>query len=466
MRRIELLLLVFVPIWAYINVFLLPYAVWSFALTQNYFRENNLILFRDIIFHHTELSLFLLFLSSKLFGNSAQMLQISSFILLLFLVLGIYITTKQISHSLAKIAIFLFLITFPPLFNNFQLEEMTAAVFALYGVYFFLKYQSTKRMLKIFLAGIFFALAIMGKQAAVGAVFAVIATLVWSAIGEKSFVKVKKSIFVCLLGLTVGILPFLLYYLSKNALDDFVYWNFIFNLTVYPKFDVPNALSEMLPMAAFLFLSLPASIWLVIKKQKMELKDGLIFFILLGIFLLPALLPSFWLYKLLLPYPALLILWVIILSSKKDRLVKFLIGAGLLLFIFPVKLFYIDYLPSNIFKKDYILEYGENDLRVVEWLKKNTSRDDKIMNLGNHYVTTLANRQPANKYVYIFPWLVYPYEQSTREILLHPPQVVIIDEQVLSDWPVLQKEWGFVQFVQNSYRKKASFGTYEIYTKD
>ncbi|MEX2007722.1 MAG: hypothetical protein WD992_03035, partial [Candidatus Levyibacteriota bacterium] len=156
--------------------------------------------------------------------------------------------------------------------------------------------------------------------------------------------------------------------------------------------------------------------------------------------------------------------WAIVLTHLNKNLVKAFVIAGLILLIPHAKTFYVDYLPNYIFNRDFIIDYGEDELNVVAWLRENTKEKSPIMNLGHHYITTLAERLPANKYVYLFPWLVSPFEKSTNEILDNPPSVVIVDWKTFDDFPVLNN-WQFIVYVKNNYKTVARYGTYEILTK-
>ncbi len=182
------------------------------------------------------------------------------------------------------------------------------------------------------------------------------------------------------------------------------------------------------------------------------------------LFLSPSILPSFLAYKIPIFYSYPIILWAIVfgLTKKWDLIIA--ISIGIIAFFPAAQSFYVDFVPANIFQKELILDYGNDELSVAIWLKKNTAYQEKIMNLGNSYIDVLAERLPQNRYVYIFPWLVLPYENSTKEILSNPPKVVIIDNNVLEGWPILKEKWRFIYEVKKNYRLNATYGTYEIYT--
>lgn len=464
MKKSKIGLLLFSPIWIYINTFQLPYAVWTFPLTQNWFTDNGLVIFKDIIYHHTPLPLFFLYAMSKIFGNGAIMLQVSSLLLSVVLGIGVYLVGRQISKNTGIVSLVIFLFTFPPMFNNFHIEEIIATIFTLYAVYFSVIFFKTKLPRFLFFTGICVGLGFMAKQIMAGVVPAIGVSLLLNMKNDFNIPLMRKGIVFFLIGISLAITPILFYFFINNALVDFFYWNVTFNLTVYPSQSAPIALGEGLKMSGWLFMSVIGGI-VLLRREKLNASIRFICILLIlgTIFLSPSLLPSFHSYKILLFYPYPVILWSVLLASRRNLVNTLILLIGFALFFPVAKTFYLDYVPQNIFHNDYILEYGDDELKVVAWIKNNTVKNERIMNLGHHYITTLAERLPKNRYVYIFPWLVMPYEASTKEILSDPPRIVIIDKQVLEDWPVL-KEWEYVRFVIANYRKEASYGTYEIYT--
>lgn len=463
MKKIIKGLLFFVPIWAYGGTFLIPYAVWTFPLTQNWFTDNGLILFRDIIYHHTDLPLISLYFTSKIFGNTPEMLRIVSYLLTMLFAYGIYFSTKQISQKVATIALGLLFLSFFPLFNNFRIEEMFASLFIVYSTYFFLKFLNSKSLNWVFLFGIFVALSAMSKQIMVSIILAFIIIIVYYREKKDDFLHLLKIVGVLTLGFILGIVPFVVYYGWHNVLSDYFYWNVIFNITVYPKLTTPYAFGEGITMGAWLMIALiPGILLFHYGKLKKENNPELLYCILAAILTAYSLLPSFLSYKLLPFYPFSLMIWAMVIAYGKGKIIKIFLIIGFVAFLIPAKMFYADYVSQNMFSGGFIYDYDENALGVVGWLKKNTAKNERIMNFGDHYFTTLAQRLPKNRYVYLFPWLVYPFDASTKEILANPPRVVIIDARTLEDFPILNN-WPFIQYVKSKYTQAARYNTHIIY---
>lgn len=465
MPKISIVLILGFFVWAYFGIYQLPYYVWTFVLSQNWLMSNGLILFRDIIYHHTQLPLFTLFGMSKILGNTPDMMRFSSFILLVIFGYGILLLGRKISKRVGNISFAIFLLTFFPLFHNFNIEEMMASLFCVYATYFYLKFWDKLIPVWFFFSGIFVALGIMSKQSVGLIVFVYLLASGWQIFENNKLIKpaVKGFLYFSIGGI-LGTLPFLIYYLINNSIGDFLYWNIIFNFTIYPKQSVPYAFKEGMVASGWLFASIVPSIYLLFKQKiNRTLRFPLGLLVISTIALSTSLLPSFLGYKILPFYPYPLVIWAILIVNINKNLVKVFIVAGIFLLLPILKYFYIDYLPNDVFNKKFILDYGEDELRVVKWLKKNTVYKERIMNLGNHYITTLAERLPQNKYVYLFPWLIYPFDKSTKEILEDPPSTVVVDWRSFNDFPVLNK-WAFISYVKSNYKSTAKYGTYELFT--
>lgn len=462
LKKESFIILTILVAWAYLNIFQLPYFALTLPLTQNWLTDNGLIVFKDIVYHHNPLPLLVLYGMSKLLGNNFFMLQASSFAMLVLFGYGIYLAARQIAKRVGLISFVVFIISFPVLFNNFNIEEMTSSLFALWAFYFFVKFYKTISYKFIFLFGAFLGLSFMGKQPSILLLFPLMVLLF---VSNNRALFFKKTLVYLAFGILISILPFIVYFLYNNALYDFYYWSIIFNLTIYPALSKSHVVIGGIIPILWLLLSIFPAVVIIRKKTQGNFKFIVASLIIATIFLFPSLLPSFLTYKALIFYPYPLILWAIVLSEKKNSAVFLSLIVGIMLFIPVLKDFYVDYFPQNIFNRQYILDYGQDELRVVEWLKKNTRGDEKIINIGNHYMLTLAQRLPANKYVYIFPWLVYPYEKSTKEMLNNLSRVVVLDSRIYEDWPLVDREWKIIPAIRSIYEKETNFGTYDIYVR-
>jgi 4-amino-4-deoxy-L-arabinose transferase-like glycosyltransferase len=330
------------------------------------------------------------------------MLRIASYLLALSLGYGIYFIGKTISKSLGTTTLLLFIITFFTIGSNFNIEEISAAIFTLFASYYFLTYRKHKKSVYLMACGAFVALGIMSKQIAVGIVPAIVIMYLWDLRHQKKnkAQTLINNIMIAAIGVAIIVVPILIYFLTHDALDDFWYWNVTYNLYVYPQQSSAYGLKEGLQYGSWLLAAVvPGTILLFNNTLKRAEKEALALLLLATIFLIPSLLPSFHIYKILAIYPYPLLIWAFAIQYHKQIYMKWLIGIGILLFLFPAKAFYIDFAVSNKMDSSYILEYDEHALEVVSWLQNNTGKNERIVNLGLHYITTLAKRLPHNRYV-------------------------------------------------------------------
>lgn len=321
MNRLKSFLLFLLPVWLFVGIFYLPYAIWSFPLSINWFMQNDYVLFRDIVYHHTPMPLFILNALSHIFGNTYEMLQITSYLLALILGYGIYFTGKTITRKVGISTLFLFVITLFTIGSNFNIEEMLAALFSLYAAFFFLKYRHSKASGFIIACGMFVALGVMSKQTAIGIIPAIGIILLWDTLTLKKN-KIKallKTTVYGLVGVGIVTVPIIIYFATRGALADFWYWNVTYNLFVYPaayakQAPTPNIIGG-LANGMWIILAFVSGVLLMIHKHvSLDVKKQTLLFLIALITLLPALLPSFHVYKLITIYPYALILLSIYFS--------------------------------------------------------------------------------------------------------------------------------------------------------
>lgn len=113
----------------------------------------------------------------------------------------------------------------------------------------------------------------------------------------------------------------------------------------------------------------------------------------------------------------------------------------------------------------YITDYGEREQKIADIIKKNSTKDEKIMNYGSAMIYIFSDRLPANKYIYPFPYVLYPYDKTTKVFTDNPPKLMVYDESLPNDHPGLS-DWPFIDFMKKNYRKIATFSEIVIYRYD
>lgn len=472
MKKIEAFLLLILPVWLFTGIFFLPYAIWSFPLSINWFFENGLLMYRDIIYHHPPLPLFILLGASKILGNTEWMLRIVSYFLALGFCYSVYFLARRIQRNVAVVALFLLVVTFFPIASNFNLEEMLASLFSVLAAAFFFHYRKTRTLTFLITSGACVGAAVMSKQIAVGTIPAMMVVLLYDQWKNKPRVilyNLIKSTLFLVGGIFLIVIPCILYFYLRNGLSDFFYWNIIYNLTVYPKayaqYSPVADWTEAMKNGLWILLAVVSGIILFFKKKnQVEMRKKLMFLLVATSSFLPALLPSFHTYKFLsmYPYPLLLLALAVVHLTYIKRYM--FIVVALAFFIVPLKVFYVDFFLPFFPTSEFIREYGEDAENVMKWLTNNTYNKERVVNLGHHYITTKTRLLPHNKYMAPFPWLLLPFDQSSDDIMADPPRIVIVDNAHIEQFPILNT-WPFLQYVKKHYKHTAAFGTYEIFIK-
>lgn len=476
---IEILPLLFLGIFSIFNVlatFYTPYGFNASAITENWFIENGIIIYKDFVLHHTPLLRFILYGFSKVFGNNAHTLRLYSFVVAEIMAVLVYLSSKRISKKSASFSMLLFGILMFPLFNNFHLEEATVAVLLLASIYFTFRYIDMRKKTAVFMVGVFLASSVMVKQNAVFASIPLVLVVLLDGLRRKTGIKKIIGSFVSLsLGILVVVLPIIYYFYANNALYDFFYYNVIFNLTIYKEHATAYALTGGIQRAwplVLAFFPLGYIIWQKRENTQFFLKAVLLF--LLIPLLLPALLPSFLPVRLLPLFGSSVLAWGVVAEesfvekSLRNKFAHFLLPLSLAIFVLGELNFLGSYytynFPINFPNNSLLYDYGQDEKDVVEWLKENTEKGTKVMNMAHHPISFLSGRLPANKYIYLLPWLVMPYEESTREISDSPPRLVIRDLATERDWPDLEN-WGFLTYLEENYEIRQTFNDHVIYVK-
>lgn len=465
-------------LWAIISfywVFNARYSVSETFIVEGWLLKHGFFIYRDYIHQHTPMLRFILFPFFEAFGYRPFTLQVYSALHASFLAVFLFLVARRFSETVARVSLILFCILFFPLFNNTYLEELSVSLFILIAIYFFFIFLDGKKQHAVFLSGVFIGLAIMTKQTSSLSLIALLVMICFLLYKKFiSFREFEKTLFFYIAGVAVIFLPILLWVYYLGALKDFFYYNFIFNITVYRKvvpYNLQEGMSIFLPLSLFV---IPIFI-LIYKKAIRDIKDRYKIYTLLVLlfFLLSELLPTYTVPRILVLFPLMIINWAIIISflfnSKKHLIsknIQLVLLVFLLVFAFGeykrVKNF-VAVIPSELSQKTLLVSYTKNDIRVGEWIKENTLPSERIYNMGNFYILFLSQRLPQNKYIFMTPWIVTPYDESTAVLVSNPPKIIISDVSNEKD-PAL-KGWKFLDYMHEKYYIKKQFESIRIYYK-
>ncbi len=461
-------LLLIVPgiFWIFFNIFLLPFQVGSEVMHRPWLILNGEVPYRDFEWIRNPLDIFLLAGVFKLFGIHAFVLRVFSLVMYLVISLTIFFGLRKESLKLAVTAFYIYIILLFPLFMNTQIGEALVSLFILLSVLFFWQFGKGNNAKLLFLSGVFSGAALVTKQTSIGIIGAITVTLVVFYLKK----GILKKAFVYFFGVFISYLFLVLYLFFNNALDDYYYYAIYFNLFIYREAAGKWGFNEGMRM-----LSLYASIVIPFALLKItQIPRQIKFLIVISIIgMIPTLLPSFWSYRLntALPLVSIAAAYVLLTLSEKTNIQRKNISFAILIigalsfiafygyFLKQYESFIKNYGISLL---PYIYEDSPNDMKVAEWLAKNTSQDIKIFNTASNTIMRLSNRKHHNKYIDGLPWVYYPYDETFADITKDPPKVVVWDKNLPTNWPEL-KDWKFISYLHKNYTVQKSFNGIEIY---
>jgi len=464
-KKIFLLLLPGI-VWIIFNHFFVPFQVGSELMHRPWLVVNGEIPYRDFEWIRNPLDIFLIASVFKLFGVYDLSLRLLVFVLYLVISLTVFFSIWRKSLVLAATAFYVYVVLLFPLFINTQIGEALVGLFVFLSFTTFWKYIDTKKERYIFLAGIFSGLSLVTKQTSIGVLFAIIFTFIVFYI-RRGFVK---KLILYSLGVVVPYFFLILYLIYHNALNDYFYYAIYFNLFIYRELAGRWGFNEGMKMLLLYASSIIPFAFITTPIITRQIKFLLI---MMTIAMIPTLLPSFWSYRLSSALPLVSLISAVVFlfifnaikKNKKSHLVAFSV---LSLFIFItffsyfwkqyasfIKNYGVSYMP-------YIYDQTQQDVDTAKWLLKNTPSDVKIFNTASNTIMRLANRRHHNKYIDGLPWVYYPYDQTFKEITKVPPEVVVWDSNLTTNWPEL-REWKFVPYLHQNYTLKKSIKEIEIY---
>lgn len=276
-------------------------------------------------------------------------------------------------------------------------------------------------------------------------------------------------------GLLLPLLPLLIYFISNNALSDFFYWNVTYYLT-YATDASKNLLSLPYKIILPFYLPLIGLFLLMFAKKNRNFKNISIF--LLSLSTIPGTIFSifhFHHFNYALPILSLNagIIFSKTLGNELLKRILNIVTILALLFVFfgiilPWHLSRLIFPPSL---KIYNLETtpGDNTHETIEWLKKNTSPNSRIMVAGTPIVYFASDRLPASRPAKGIPYTWTPLQKVREEMVSKPPQYWIVDQRFLTR---IAKDNGridiqdFVEgLISNCHKKVAQFDNWEIWQR-
>lgn len=437
-----------------LQLFFLPFHVWDAGIARPWYMIHGLIPYKDFVWIRMPFDLFLMEGWYRIFGANGFAYQIFIYVLLIILSVLVFISGRLLLKKFYLLPFVFFNIFLFPLFQNTEEGEILIGIFNILLFLLIYLYFEKRNIWYLFTAGLISGISFIAKQNSALVIGVVFFTLLIDLYFQraKTILLIKRST-VYLLGIIIPMLGILLYFFVNKSLGDLLRYTLFFILGTYSKAQVNQGNGLLI---AFSYVSILIPFIFLIKKNGWKIQSGILL-ILQILVLFPSLLPSFLSYRAFTAFPLISIVAGILISSllKKGKTIdKALIFFAFSAFIFFNYTFinsYITSITNGEFKfGQYITSYGDRELEIVNLIKKNSTKKDKIINYGSEMIYVLSERLPANKYVDPFPYLLYPYDKTTKVFIDNPPKLVVYDESLPQDHIDLDK-WPFIDFLHKNY---------------
>lgn len=462
--------------WIALNIYFQPFFAWTTGIVRPWLMLHGYIPYRDFVWMRTPFDIFLLTGWFKLLGVSDVNYQHFIFFLLIVTMLGILFLSYRIL-PIKKLFPFLFFTIFLfPLFQNSEIGEILIGLFALFLFGLLYKYLSTRKLYLLVIAGLTSGICLITKQNSGALIAGSTAIIVLDSYLQKNPVKLTiKKFLIFIISAIIPIAGLILFYGYNKALPDLFYYSFELVLDKYNQQPLPAGFSRgdaLWVEAAYLALLIPFLVYW--KKTGLTIQKALMFPLFL-IALFPSILPSYLSYRTFTSFPIASLLagfnFAILLRNKgtnnflnvKNLIVLF----SFVSFVTLTLRFTNSYIQSvrdeGFHYGNFIKDYTDSETQTATWINKNTNKNEKIMSFSNSVVYLLSDRLPKNKYIDPFPYLLYPYPQTSKIFSKNPPRIMVIDERLFVDFPDLLN-WPFYKdSVKENYKEVKRFENLIIY---
>lgn len=470
-RYVHLLLFLFSVIWITLNVYLLPFHVWTAGVVYPWFMTKGLTLYKDVIWIRMPLDMFLLSGWYGLFGASGQSYQFFIWLIFVVLSLSLLVLLKQIDGSVVFPAFIFFLVMLFPLFLNVEVGELLVGFLVLLLYYCGHRYISARRLPWLLGAGLAAGLMAVTKQNTILVAFVLPLIVCYRLVARQQSLSLAiREGYIYAAGLAAPFIIFAFYFFSRGALYDFLYYSFYTVIGPYRNFTLLDRGDGLYIELAYALLLVPS---IVFWKQLRVQKQTVVLIVLLVVALVPSLFPSYLSYRTFTSFALVSIAGGYALSGlcqKKQALgIRLVIVGALIGFIgltWRYTTAYVDFIRDNgLTAGEYLRDYGDFEMKIADWIGSHTDRNDRIITYGSEMIYLLSDRLPANKYTNFTPFILQPYGETTKIFADNAPRAIVFDwahpdlSRGLSEWP-------FLQYMQDHYREVMRLESLVLYQKD
>ncbi len=367
-------------------IFLMSFSftLWPEMLSFPYFVNNGLVLYKDLVFVYTPLSILPQILFFKIGFVNPFFLKLF-FIFYKLITLLVFIKVFEVINlkkdlKVILYGLFLVILMFEFVPNSFWPDS----ILSLYLIIFIFYYIRSR----FFLAGLFLGLCFLTKQTSI--IFFP-PSLLLVLIYERNL----KILLNYILGFVVPVTIFILYLVTSNTVGDFYRWAIYYPLYFWRE--IPGYLYLLNSKREMIFMFIVNfPIFLIVLKRNLRNKISLslVIFSLLSLFLMfPRYTPIHLSSNLIIS----VLLWRIVLN-------KFTAGKQILILILIILMGYFIIKPS--FKFSNSIRFFENsDLKISNTLNEVILKSDNVYLLGLHSgLYFSANLLPPTPWLDNYPW--------------------------------------------------------------
>ena len=378
------------------------------------------------------------------FGQTASGIHLAVLIMNTATVLLLFFLTKKLFGSIAGVAagVFLAITSIGSTMQATANAENFVILPAIAGIILLIKFTESKKYIFLIAGGILLGIAFMMKQHGAGFILFGLFFLLWDGIRQKPRVW-KKIAATVLIYSFFAVLPFLITCLVLwrcGVFEKFWFWMFEYAryyVSVMPPKkafgELKNVLMMIVPPVRFIWLSALLGLLSIIWNKEIRKQGVFLIGFLICSFL--AVCPGLYFrnhyFVLFLPVLTMLasvgviaagdLLGLVIRSTTKTAFISIL--AILIIWLqscYSQREYLLETDPVKLSRASFGYTPFPEALKIAEFIKNNSSEDDKIAVLGSEpQIYFYAHRRSATSYIYIYPLMeLHPYAADMQREMI------------------------------------------------
>ncbi len=427
--------------------------------------ENGKIIYKDLFDHKGPI----LYLFYYLFRNYTIVSELIIFIvneIFIYKITEIVLSDKYTKLKSIIVTAISMIILFIAL-EDFPNTESYSIPFILISLYYFVKNLIIKYNAKSFVIIGFCMSIVLFLRANIIVLWIIIYLyFMTKMIVKRNIKKLFRLIGYTILGMSICIVPIVIYLIHNNIFKEFIEYYLIFNLK-YVSVNTPNNILETCIYFFTLTLYIHPiiifiNILLIFLKKNIEDRKLLIInliYYIVSIYIVISPKREYLHYMIIL-MPCVIIPLSILIKDKDNYkfIITIWIELYLVLIAFGVKYCNIKNIKEN--SQKYLLKIEI----IADWLEKNTKEDDNILVLGNeNIIYNLSDRNYKGKFFYQVPVIYNSNDIANKflqEIAEQKPKYIIVNKYKVNNNNYMDREISrtleeqYIQIEEYVYRRK------------